>query len=288
MPATAVVSDTTSYLPDALADEAELRTVSLYVTLAGRTEAEEAIGDYESFYSRLRDTELAASTSQPSIGDFVTVYGPLLDEGREIVSIHLSGDISGTVATALQARERLIDEQRGGERILVVDSRTGCGALGLVVLSAAAAARDGRSAEGVRDRAERAREALQMWFVVDTLEYLRRGGRIGKAQALLGSTLQVKPILTMDGEIEPVDRVRTSSRAYARLLDHARELREAGADGWIVQHVQDHERAERLIDDTAEIMGCEPLFCSEIGPVIGAHVGPGLLGIGGVPRELLG
>ena len=137
------------------------------------------------------------------------------------------------------------------------------------------------------DRVERARDALKMWFAVDTLEYLRRGGRIGAAQALLGSALQIKPILTLEEEIRPVERVRTRRRAFERMVDYARERKEDGADAWVVQHIHDPDTARQLVEECRQMFGSDPVFVSEIGPVIGAHVGPGLIGFGAIPRTLL-
>jgi len=126
-----------------------------------------------------------------------------------------------------------------------------------------------------------------MWFAVDTLEFLRRGGRIGSAQAWLGGALKIKPILTIDREITPVERVRTAGRAFERMVDYLKMRKEDGADGWVVQHIQAPEQAQRLVERGREIFGSEPLWVSEVGPVIGAHVGPGLLGVGGCPRSLV-
>jgi DegV family protein with EDD domain len=126
-----------------------------------------------------------------------------------------------------------------------------------------------------------------MWFAIDTLEYLRRGGRIGGARAWIGSALKIKPILTLEEEIAPIERVRTRGRSLERLREYARERHESGADAWVVQHIQDRETAERLVDDCREIFGCEPVFVSEIGPVIGAHAGPGLIGVGSVTKSAL-
>jgi DegV family protein with EDD domain len=156
-----------------------------------------------------------------------------------------------------------------------------------MLLAAAAAARTGADLEGVGKRVDAARESLQMWFAVDTLEYLRRGGRIGGAQAWLGSALKIKPILTLDGEITPIERVRTSQRAVARMIDFLHELYDTGRDGWVVQHIQAPDVAAELVAKGREIFGTEPAFVSEVGPVIGAHVGPGLLGVGAVPSHLL-
>jgi DegV family protein with EDD domain len=159
--------------------------------------------------------------------------------------------------------------------------------MGLMILGAAAAAESGASGEETVAAANKTRETLKIWFAVDTLEYLRRGGRIGAARAWIGSTLKIKPILTLEEEITPIERVRTRSRAFERLFDYARQRHDDGADGWVVQHVQDPEAAERMIEACKPIFGSDPVFTSEVGPVIGAHTGPGLLGVGGVPRSML-
>ena len=289
MPRTHVVTDSTAYLPDDLVADNGIQRVSLYVTLEGdeRRETEISGEAYGEFFERLRRSAAGATTSQPSVGDFLAVYEPLLRDSGEVVSIHLSAGISGTFEAAGQARQRLIDEGRGGERIEVMDSRSGCGGQGLVVVAAARAASEGADRTDALAAAERARDELRMWFAIDTLEYLRKGGRIGAAQALVGSALQIKPILTLEEEIRPIERVRTRRRAFERMVDFARERAGDGADAWVVQHIQDPESAERLIEAGREIFGRGPLFTSEIGPVIGAHVGPGLLGVGGIPRTLL-
>ncbi|MGA8746137.1 MAG: DegV family protein [Solirubrobacterales bacterium] len=284
---TAVVCDTTAYLPDALVAEREIHRISLYVSVDGQQKRESEIFNYPEFYERLRASESGATTSQPSIGDFVSVYQPLLDQGREIVSIHISAGISGTFEAAGQARERLIAEGRGGERIHLFDSRTACGGMGFSVVAAAAAAAVGGDGSEVLARAQQAREELKMWFAIDTLEYLRRGGRIGGARAWIGSALKIKPILTLEEEITPVERVRTRARSIERLRGYARQRHEQGFDAWVVQHIQDPEAANSLADDCHQIFGGDPVFISEIGPVIGAHVGPGLLGVGSVSRSVL-
>ncbi len=284
---TTIVCDSTSYLPEELVEEHRIERVSLYVAFDGDQRSELGIHDYDRFFERLRASEEGATTSQPSVGDFLASYAPLLEAGRDIVSIHLSATISGTYQAALRAREQLIEEGRGGERIHVYDSRTGCGGMGMLVLAAARRAAAGAGPEEILERIEGAREELRMWFAIDTLEYLRRGGRIGAARAWLGSALQIKPILTLEEEITPVERVRTKRRAFERLVQHAGELREEGRSGWVVQHIHDPEGAQRLVERCREVMGSGPLFVSEIGPVIGAHTGPGLLGVGGIPAGLL-
>lgn len=279
-----IVTDSCHYLPRELLERQDIHQVSLYVHDGAQTTRELEISDYDAYYRRLRDLSTLPTTSQPSIGDFLSVYQPLLDRGQEIVSIHLAGGMSGTVASAEQAREQLGDRAR---RVRVVDSRSACGGQGLIVLAAAAAAASGADAAAVQERALRAREALEMWFALDTLEYLRRGGRIAGAQAWLGSALKIKPILSVRGEITPIERVRTSKRAFERLVDLLRSRAQVGADAWMVQHIQAPEEAMRLAERGRELFGKDPLVISEIGPVIGTHVGPGLLGTGGIPSSLL-
>jgi DegV family protein with EDD domain len=280
----AVVSDTCHYLPADLLARYEIHQVSLYVHMDQRAVPEVTIADVDAYYARLRDIARLPTTSQPSIGDFLSVWEPLLAAGRDVVSIHLAGGMSGTVRSAEQARDQLGER---AERVHVIDSRSACGGEGLVVLAACAAARSGADAPTVAERAREARAELEMWFALDTLEYLRRGGRIAGASAWLGSALKIKPILTVESEITPIERVRTSRRAFERMVDLMRRLAERGADAYMVQHIQAPEQARELAERGREIFGHGPLVISEIGPVIGTHVGPGLLGTGGIPSRLV-
>lgn len=286
MPPVAVATDSTHYLPRSLAEREGVHQVSLYVGWRGERERELEMDGFDAFYERLRTDPELPTTSQPSIGDFLEVWEPLIEDGHDVVSIHLAGGISGTCEAARQAHA-LLAERGQAERVEVIDSESGCGGTGMLVLAACAAARAGESKEAVIARVREAREALRIWFCVDTLEYLRRGGRIGKAQAWLGGTLRIKPILSLEYEIVPVERVRTAGRAFERMVGYAQELHDAGADGWVVQHIQAADQAQRLIERGREIFGSEPVFTSEVGPVIGTYTGPGLIGVGAVPRALL-
>jgi DegV family protein with EDD domain len=282
----AIVTDSTHYLTRGLIEQAGIVEVSLYVRIGETQEREAQITDYTAFYQQLRQMSELPSTSQPSIGDFTSVYEPLLASGHDVVSIHLSAGISGTHGAAVQAKAML--EERGVDgRIEVLDSETVGGGLGLVVLAAAAAAQAGATLDEVLARARQTRADLQLWFCVDTLEYLQRGGRIGRAEAWLGGALQIKPILSFEAEVAPVERVRTAGRAFERMVDYMRSLFEDGADGWIVQHIQASEKAEALVERGRELFGSEPVFVSEVGPVVGTYTGPGLIGVGGVPARLL-
>jgi DegV family protein with EDD domain len=275
-------------LPRQLAKAKALHEVSLYVKFEGKQVREsELLDDFDPFYDKLRTAQEMPTTSQPSIGDFLAVWEPLLNDGQDIVSVHLASGISGTYDSALQAKKRLVDDGLDEARLCVVDAQTGAGGAGMMLLAGAAAVQAGGDVEAVADRIRTARQQLRIWFIVETLEYLRRGGRIGAAAALLGGALKIKPILTFEEEITPVERVRTSARAFERMVAYMHSRKEDGADGWVIQHVQAPDVAGALAERGREVFGSEPLFVSEIGPVIGAHVGPGLVGFGAVPRSLL-
>jgi DegV family protein with EDD domain len=288
MSAVAVVTDTTHYLPSEIVARHGIQLVSLYVNWDGRTDRESDLADYDGFYDHMRSAATLPSTSQPSVGDFLAVYEPLLEAGSDVLSIHLSGGISGTVHAAEQARDALLERGIAPGRIVVMDSEIGCAGHGLMGIAAANAVRDGADLAGAVEAARALRERTRIIFAVDTLEYLRRGGRIGAAQAWLGSALKIKPILTIEREILPIERVRTAGRAMERLVGHLQDCRDDGADVYFIQHIQAHDVVERLVARGREIYGREPEFVSEIGPVIGAHVGPGLFGVTGLPSSVLG
>lgn len=287
MGSVAVVTDTTQYMPREVIERYGLQLVSLYVNWAGRTDRESDLPDYDDFYAHLRTATELPSTSQPSVGDFLAVYEPLLENGDDVVSIHLSAGLSGTCAAAEQAREQLAERGVDPARIEVVDSETVCAGHGLMAIAAANAAAQGSSAAETAAAARALRGAMKLWFALDTLEFLKKGGRIGAAGAWLGTALKIKPILTLEREVEPVERVRTSSRAFERMVEYLRERRQGGADRFIVQHIQAPDVAARLADRGRELYGREPEFISEVGPVIGTHAGPGMIGVTGVPSSLL-
>jgi len=281
----AVVTDTTGYLPRELLERYSITAVPLYVVFPDRTVRETDITDFPAFFDELRRADSLPKTSQPSVGDFIAAFEPLLARGDEVVSIHISGGISGTVESGRQAAEQLEREGRGGERVQIVDSSTAAGGLGIVTLAAARCAQLGGTSDEVVDAANRARAELKMWFAIDTLEFLKRGGRIGAASAWIGSTLRIKPILTVERELSPVERVRTSARMFERMVDYAQQRHDSGADAWVVQHIAAPEEAQRLAERCHAIFDRDPLFISEVGPVLSAHTGPGMLGVGAVPTS---
>jgi DegV family protein with EDD domain len=283
MTSVAVVTDSTADIRGELAARLDVSVVSLSVVYAdGKSVPESELTDLAAYWRKLADLSHLPTTSQPSVGAFTECYEPLLAAGKDIVSVHISGDLSGTLDSARLAAETLA-EKYPDRTIRLCDSRSAGGGLAMVALAAYAAAARGENVESVGAAADQAAEQAQIWFAVESLEHLRRGGRIGSAQAWLGTALKIKPILTCEGEITPIERVRTSKRAFERMVAFAEQLRDEGKTSWVVQHIQAPSEAALLVDRATEILGTEPLLVSEVGPVIGTHVGPGLLGIGGLP-----
>ncbi|HEX3323884.1 MAG TPA: DegV family protein [Solirubrobacterales bacterium] len=275
----AVVTDSTTYLPPELIERWGIQQVSLYVGWGGDRRPEHEY-DLDDFYAQLRDSDDLPSTSQPSVGDFLACFEPLAGAGRDVVSVHIASGLSGTYESAVEAARVVADKGLPGQ-VEVVDGQTGAGGLGCLVIGAARAAEQGLALDEVVDAVRRTREGLDMWFCLDTLEYLRRGGRIGAAQALVGTALKIKPILTFGTEITPVGRVRTRRRAMQQMIGYLHELHDRGANEWFVQHAQSLDDAEALVAEGTAILGSEPLFCTRVGPVLGAHLGSGML-VGGL------
>jgi DegV family protein with EDD domain len=223
----------------------------------------------------------AVSTSRPSPEAFAEAYRAAADAGaREVLSLHLSAELSGTCEAARLAAASAPLPVR------VVDTRMVAMALGYSVLSAAEVGAAGGSAEEAVAAAVKRAEATVALFYVDTLEYLRRGGRIGAARALLGSALAVKPLLHLaDGSIQPLEKVRTAGRAIARLEELAVQRAGNAEVDVAVHHLAAPERAQELAERLrGRLSGLRALHFSEVGAVIGAHVGPGLLGVVLAPR----
>jgi DegV family protein with EDD domain len=264
VPGVAVVTDSTSYLPRDLVAARGIHEVSLYVSDGAGQRRELDISDYARFYADLRAATDLPTTSQPSIGDFEAVYEPLVAAGSDVVSVHISAGISGTAESARQAAAEVV-RRNPDRRVEVVDSTVSAGALGLVVLAATQSAATDGGVDEVLGATNAAIAAMRFWFAVDTLEYLRRGGRIGAAQAWLGGALKIKPILTLDGQITPVERVRTSRRAFERMVEYLRSRHADGADAWVVQHVQSPEVAARLVEQGLRSSAPSPYSCPRSG-----------------------
>lgn len=272
----AVVTDSTAYLPDGVAERLSIHVVPLQVILGGRSGAEG---------SEVTPAEVAAAlaarvpvgTSRPTPAEFAAVYRAALDSGASaVVSLHLSRELSGTWDSA-----RLAAAEVDRDLIRVVDSRSAAMGLGFAVLAAAEAAAADGSQQQVYEAAVSTAERTTTLLYVDTLEHLRRGGRIGAAQALLGTALSVKPILhVQDGRIVPLEKVRTVSKGIARLEALAVAAAGDGPADVAVQHLAAAERAALLADRLrARLPLIGQFYTSEVGAVVGAHVGPGVLGV---------
>ncbi|WP_139334615.1 DegV family protein [Mycobacterium colombiense] len=282
----AVVTDSTGYLPRALVDKFEITVVSQYYDVGfGPLRESEFDGDFGRFYAELDASKNIATTSAPTIDDFVAAFDRLLQQHAAVVSVLISSGVSETCSMARQAAAKLEGDR--GARVTVIDSAGFGGHLGLQALVAARAAAGGADPEGVIERVRQARQEVKGWGLVDTLEYLRRSNRVGSVAAWVGSALDLKPILAIESELKAVERVRTRRRGVERLVELMRQRRAAGADRWFVQHVHAPDDAQTLVDRLGTEFGTEPEFVSEVGPVVATHVGPGTLVVGGLPGSAL-
>lgn len=279
----AVVTDSTAYLPEGFADRHAVHVVPLFVHIDD-SEGRDGIDIGPAELAAALKEHRVVTTSRPSPAEFAAEYRRLLDEGADgVLSIHLSSELSGTWESA-----RLAAEEVAPDRIRVVDSRTTAMGLGFAALRAAAVAADGGDGAEVEAAAVDAAARTKSFMFVETLDYLRRGGRIGAAAALLGTALAVKPILHVhDGQIVPLEKVRTTSRALARLVDLAAEAAGDRPVRLAVHHLAVPDRAAelatRLDERIVQSSGC---VVSELGAVIGAHTGPGVLGVVICPHGL--
>jgi fatty acid kinase fatty acid binding subunit len=278
----AVVTDSTAYLPKGVAEDQGIRVVALEVRIGDRVGREGIDIDAAELSAALADRHLDVQTSRPTPAEFVACYRAAFDAGAdEVVSVHLSRELSGTWDAA-----RLAAEEVGPDRVQVVDSRsTGMG-LGFAVLAAAEAAQVGAPGAEVAAAAEAVAARCRLFFSVETLDRLRRGGRIGAAAALVGTALAVKPLLHVaQGRIVPLEKVRTTARAAQRLVELAVKAAGDGPVDLAVHHLAAATRAEEVAARLRErLPEVARLLVSEVGAVIGAHVGPGLLGVVVVPK----
>jgi DegV family protein with EDD domain len=275
-----IVTDSTCDLPRELVDRLAVTVVPLTVFFGEEAYADGIDIDARGFYEKLRGfKDGLPRTSQPSIERFRTVYEQLGAESDEIVSIHISSRMSGTLNSAAIAREELADSLH----IDIVDSYNVSLGLGAVVMEAALAAQAGASRSEVVDIARATVDRVHVIAVVDTLEYLRRGGRIGRAQSWVGALLSVKPILHVDaGEMAPLERVRTRARATDRLVELA--TADQRAKRLFVAAAGDDAAAADLVERVRPRLPHTDIQLCTIGPVVGVHAGPGLLGICTVAR----
>ncbi len=276
----AIVTDSTADLPPVLAATRAISVVPLTLHFDGQSLLDGVDITPEEFYRRLPTATTHPTTSQPSPGRFAEVYAALLEDHESVVSIHISEKLSGTVDSARQAAD-----MTDPKRVRVIDSEVVSMSLGLITLVASALAAQDLDATAIESRVRAMRPQLHTYFSVATLEFLRRGGRIGRASALLGSVLQVKPVLCIrDGLVTPLERVRTFDRALNRVVELTREVNNGKGVCLIVGHADaqaDAERVGRELEPIADTLMIQPL-----GPVVGAHAGPGVVGVGCYPADL--
>jgi len=272
-----IVTDSSAHIPQDLIDRYRLHVVPLKVIFGADTYREGIDITNEQFYEMLGEAQDLPTTTQPAAGEFLEVYEKLAAAGDEIISIHLPSKLSGTYNSAMTAAKMLPEA-----RIAVVDTPWISFALGMLVIQAAKAAEGGEGHDEVLRLIDELSSKMNIVFVVDTLEYLHRGGRIGGASALLGTLLKIKPLLELrDGQIEPLDRVRTKRAALRRLLEVFEErVGGPGASVHIgVLHANALPEAEAIESEIRSRFDVVESFFSEVGPVIGTHTGPGLVGL---------
>lgn len=272
-----IVTDSTSDLPRDVVAQLGIQVVPLRVLFGEETFRDGVDLTSDEFFDRLKASPVLPTTSQPPPADFERVFRSAVEQGNEVICMVISAKLSGTYASAMTAKESFPDA-----RITVIDSRTTSMALGMIAEEAARMAMRGASHEEIVARVEELLPLTHVYFVVDTLEYLQKGGRIGGAQAFLGTLLNIKPLLTLrDGIVDAMERVRTKRRALDRMLEIVR--REAEATGYPyrigVLHGQAPNDAAYLAHRVRELINCVQVRQSQVGPVLGTHVGPGVVGM---------
>ncbi len=272
----AIVTDSTAYIPKDLLEKYQITTAPQVLIWSDKTYRDGVDIQPEEFYTRLKTATVMATTSQVTIASFKDIFSSLLDEGKEILAVLISEKLSGTIDSAVQAREML-----PGAAIEIVNSKTTAMALGFQVLTAARSAEQGANLAECKAAAEKATQHTGVVFAVDTLEFLHRGGRIGGGSRFLGTALQLKPILEVTGgQVEAIERVRTRSKSLQRVVEIIEE-RIAGRTPirLATLHANAPDDAKKLLDIATERMAVEESVFSEISPVVANHAGPGTVGL---------
>jgi DegV family protein with EDD domain len=272
----AIVTDSTAYIPQELVDQYRIR-VAPQILIWGEDSYLDGVDMFpDEFYMKLQNSKQLPTTSQATVASFHKIFEPLVAEGKQILAVVISEKLSGTLQSARQAKAMFPDAT-----IALVDSRSASMELGFQVLAAARAADAGKSFQEVVDLAERAKQHTGVYFVVDTLEFLHKGGLIGGAARLLGTAINLKPILQVaDGQVESFTNVRTKTKAYSRLLDILDERLQGKANLRLATlHAAAESDARSLLEDAAKRLNPIETIISQVSPVVGTHVGPGTVGL---------
>lgn len=274
----AILTDSTAYLPQSYMETEQISSVPLNV-IWGEENFEDGVSiTPQAFYQRLKTAKQMPTTSQVSVGHMKNKFEELLAQDLDVLGIFISAGLSGTIQSALQARGLL---EKGAERVTVFDSQSTTMAMGFQVLAAARAANQGASLQECVRVLEDARERSGVFFVVDTLEFLHRGGRIGSAQRFLGTALNMKPILQMNnGKIEALERVRTKGKALDRLMELVVEqCAGKGPVQLAAPHANTPEEAQNVLQKIAQQLDTSENLVTDLSPVVGTHVGPGTVAL---------
>lgn len=272
----AIAVDSTACIPQKLIEKYNIHEIPLVINWEGETLKDGIDITPDAFYQRLGNTSAIPTTSQPSVGEFVEFYQKIAETAESVVGIYISDDLSGTLSSARTATEMVSNEIK----IENIDSRTTAIALGLIALEAARAAEEGQSFEEVAALARSLIDRVRIIFVVDTLDYLHRGGRIGSAQRLVGSMLSIRPLLHVtDGKVAPLASVRTKKKAIRRMFDEIEaELGGKPPVALAPLHASSPSEAAQVRAFFEQTYPDAEIIDSELTPVIGTHVGPGAVG----------
>jgi DegV family protein with EDD domain len=274
----AIVTDSTAYLPNDLVEKYNL-TVAPQMLIWGEETYQDGVDiQPDEFYERLKTTKVMPTTSQVSIATMKSIFENLIEKGYDVLGIFLSAKLSGTIQSAIQAKDMM---DKAGEKVNFVDSETTAMAMGFQVLTVARAVEDGASLEDAIALAEKARAYTGVYFAVDTLEFLHRGGRIGGAQRFLGTALNMKPVLAVQGgRVEAVERIRTKKKALDRVFELVKEQTEGKSPIRLATlHASAEEEAKTLLDLASKEMNATESILTTVSPVVGTHAGPGTVGL---------
>jgi DegV family protein with EDD domain len=282
-----VFCDSTADIPQHLIEELDVTVIPVKVQVAGESYLDRVTITPAQFYQKMKSTPDLPMTSQPSPVEITEAYREAIEAGaKEILSIHISSKMSGTYQTALLAKS-MIEEEYPDVRIEVIDSRAVTYALGVLVVMAARAAKQGRSLAELQELVQRLREEQLLVALVDTLEYLQKGGRIGKASALVGSLLNIKPIISIndEGEIYAIDKARGKNKAQAKAFELLKEKGPSGPVSAAILHADEKEQADIWLEKIKESFDVKEVVVVDLGPAVGTHAGPGTIGCLLVPVE---